>query len=86
MNLRTLIELAIHHNTLIRLWYKCEEGQDCAHIMVAESEDIVSMEHAVLKGEGPYKDYVDNEVIGITDILMRGGSYPEAVNIVIKRK
>lgn len=85
MNLRELIESVIYSNTLIRLWYKCEEGEDCAHIMVGENQDVVAMEHETLKGEGPFGEYLDNRVIGITDILIPKGSYTEAVNIVIER-
>ena len=71
----------VEHNTLIRLVYKHWGG----HKIVTESWDDVSMEWEVLQSKGKYKDYINNEVIGITDILVHG-NYSEAVNIVIKEK
>jgi len=79
MKLKDFIEEFIEPNTLIRLLYKERGG----HLTVSEDGwDIVSMEWEVLRGEGAFKNYADNEVIGITDIITE--SCPEAVNITIK--
>lgn len=78
MRLKEFLQNFVEPNTLIRLVYKTKEG----HVTVGENWDEVSMEWKIIKGEGIYKDYVDNFVIGITDILCNG-HYSEAVNIVI---
>lgn len=41
------------------------------------------MEWEILKGKGKNRNFINNEVIGITDIMVRG-HYSEAINIVIK--
>lgn len=46
--------------------------------------DDVSMEWEIIKGKGIYRKFVNNNVIGITDILVMG-NYTEAINIVIEK-
>jgi len=79
MKLHEFVEKFIEHNTLIRLVYKEKGG----HRLVLNDWNDVSMEHELLKGEGKFKDYVNYDVLGVTDILVNG-PYSEAVNIVIK--
>lgn len=73
---------AFSHNNVIRLLYPLPGG----HHTVAESWDDVSMDHEVLRGKGKFRHYIDNEVLGLTSILVTRSAYPEALNIVIKRK
>lgn len=79
MKLKEFIEEYIEHNSLIRLVYKEKGG----HKLVMNKWDDVSMEWEVLKGEGVYKNYINYNVLGVTDILVNG-AYSEAINIVIK--
>lgn len=79
MILKEFIKKFVEPNTLIRLVYKQESG----HRTVLNSWDDVSMEWEILKERGIYTDYVNREVIGITDILVNG-HYKEAINISIK--
>lgn len=81
MKLKEFIENFIEHNTLVRLVYKFEGG---GHEIVLDDWNDVSMEHEILKGKGKNRHYINNEVLGVTSIYT-GGSYPEAVNIVIER-
>jgi len=74
MQLQEFIEKSIGKNTLIRLWYKVQGG----HEMVIPEK--VWMEWELIK-----TDFAWNEVMYVTDILVRG-HYSEAINIVIKRK
>ena len=76
MKLKDFIEQFIESNTLIRLWYKIEGG----HEQVGEGK--TKMEWKLLKES----EFLGNEVIGVTDILVLGSHDSEAVNIVIKRK
>lgn len=85
MILKDFIEQFVEKNTLIRLWYKVKGGYSAVYY-TGERFDSVSMEWETLKGEGKYGEYMDNEVIGVTDILVTKTNYPEAVNIVIKEK
>jgi len=73
------VEKYIEHNSLIRLVYKKRSG----HRLVLNDWNDVSMEHELLKEKGKFKDYFNNEVIGIASILVRG-CYTEAINISIK--
>lgn len=85
MILKDFIENFVAKNTLVRLWYECEKGEGCSHVPVIETEkDVVSMEWKILKQEGPFKYFLNNEVIGVTDILVMDTNYSEAVNIIIK--
>ena len=79
MKLGEFIKEFIEPNTIIRLVYKEKGG----HRIVLDSWEDVSMEWAILKGEGKYRNYINNEVLGITDILVLG-LYSEAINIVIE--
>jgi len=79
MKLNEFIENYVEHNSLVRLLYKEKSG----HRIVLESWDDVSMEHEILNGKGKFKDYINYEVLGVTDVLT-GGPYSEAINIVIK--
>lgn len=77
MILKEFIENFVCKNSLIRLWYPVKGG----HEMVI---DDVSMEWEIIKGKGIYRKFVNNNVIGITDILVMG-DYKEAINIVIEK-
>lgn len=80
MTLKEFIEKFVESNSLIRLLYKTTSG----HEIVLNDWNQVSMEWEILKNEGKYKDYVNANVISITDILVPG-PYSEAINIVIER-
>ena len=80
MKLREFIEKCIEPNCLIRLVYKNKGG----HKIVLDDWNDVSMEWEILKGKGKNRHYINNEVLGVTSILIRGGSYTEAINIVIE--
>jgi hypothetical protein len=71
------------HNNLIRLHYKTKEGNEC----VADGWNDVSMDWEVNNGEGVFRHYVNNEVLGLVSILSvgKGNHYPEAINIVIEK-
>lgn len=83
MKLREFIENFVCKNTLIRLWYKTSSGHRVACPGV---EGIVEMEWKVLKGHGPNGKFLNNQVVGVTDILVTDSHYPEAVNIVIEEQ
>ena len=71
------------HNNLIRLHYKIKGGNR----LVLEDWNDVSMDWEVNKAKGNFRHYVNNEVLGLTSILLygtKGQSYPEAINIVIE--
>jgi len=80
MKLGEFIKQFVERNTLVRLVYQNKGG----HEIVQEEWNDVSMEHEILNGYGKNRHYIDNEVVGVTDI-MTGGAYPEAVNIVIEK-
>lgn len=69
------------HNNIIRLHYKTKGG----FITVLDTFDDVSMDHEVCNGKGPYRHYINNEVIGLVGIYQSSGHYTEAINIVIER-
>lgn len=80
MKLGDFIKSFIRPNSLIRLVYQVKGG----HKLVHSTYFDVSMEWEILEGKGVNRHYVDNEVIGVTDILFHG-SYSEAINIVIEK-
>lgn len=80
MKLGEFIKKCIEPNCLIRLVYKNKSG----HKLVLDDWNDVSMEWQVLKAKGKNRHYIDNEVLGVTSILMTSGSYTEAINIVIE--
>lgn len=67
------------HNNIIRLVYKNPGGNK----LVLENWNDVSMDHQILKGKGKNRHYIDNEVLGLTSICVKG-HYPEAINIIIE--
>lgn len=77
MILKEFIENFVCKNSLIRLWYTVKGG----HEMVI---DGVSMEWETLEDKGIYRKFINNNVIGVTDILV-SGHYTEAINIVIEK-
>ncbi len=77
MILKEFIENFVCKNSIIRLWYPFKGGNE----MVV---DGVSMEWEIIKGEGIFKKFINNNVIGVTDILV-SGHYSEAINIVIEK-
>lgn len=72
MKLKIFIKRFIEPNTIIRLWYKNEKSY------ISVNDCIAEMEHKIING-----NYCDNNVIGITDIVI--SPYSEAVNIVIEK-
>lgn len=81
MKLGEFIEKFSHNNT-IRLLYNISGG----HEIVLQSWDDVSMDWEINKGIGEYGKYINNEVLGISSILVYDKSrYPEAINIIIER-
>lgn len=76
MILRDFIHHFVTPNTLIRLWYPVRQT-GCSNY---EMSGVMCMEHELVKNI----NYSELEVIGVTDILVRG-DYVEAVNIVVKR-
>ena len=64
---------AFSHNNLVRLHYKVKGG--CEQVL--ESQDDVSMDWQIVKGQDKYRHYVNNEVVGLASIYYRSGSYPE---------
>jgi hypothetical protein len=81
MKLGEFIEKLVEPNSLIRLLYKTKGG----HEVALNDWNDVSMEWEVLKAKGKNRHYIDNEVIGVVDILVRGSHYSEAINIVIEK-
>lgn len=72
------------HNNVIRLLYKTKEG----HEVVLEDWNDVSMDHEVNNRKGKFRNYVNNEVLGLATISFGPGSgihHSEALNIVIER-
>lgn len=80
MKLGEFIENFIRPNSLVRLVYKYESGNE----IVLDSWDDVSMEWEILQGKGRNRHYINNEVLGITCIAGMN-KYPDAINIVIER-
>ena len=80
MLLEEFINNFIRPNSLVRLVYEEKKG----HIPVFKNWEDVCMEWELLKNEGIYRNFNNNEVIGITDILVRSSNYSEAINIIIK--
>lgn len=78
MKLGEFIKQFIRPNSVIRLVYQEKGG----HRLVLDTYFDVSMEWEILKGKGVNRHFINNEVIGVTDILFHG-SYSEAINIVI---
>jgi len=75
MELKEFIESFVCPNTLIRLWYPIKGGNE----QVVDG-DNPQMEWSMKDGK-----YKHHKVIGVTDILMLGSHYSEAVNIVIEK-
>jgi len=68
------------HNNIVRLVYDFEGGSE----IVAEDWNTVSMDHEIVRQVGVFRHYIDNEVLGLTSILVKG-QYPEAINIRIEK-
>lgn len=90
MKLNTFVRKYICSNTLIRLWVPASGG---GHRMLCRYDeekpgniDDVCMEHELLSSKSWQSEYSLCEVVGVTDIVVANGFYPEAVNIVIKPK
>ena len=67
------------HNNIIRLVHKDIIG----YKTVLEDWNHVSMDHQILKGKSENRHYINNEVLGLTSICVKG-HYPEALNIIIE--
>ena len=80
MKLVEFIETFVEHNSLVRLLYKTENGHEC----VLDTWNDISMEHEILNGKGKNKYYINNEVVGLTSILVTVHN-SDAINIVIKK-
>ena len=90
MKLNTFVRKYICSNTLIRLWVPASGGGYRMLFIYDEKKprniDDVCMEHELLFSKSWPSEYSLCEVVGVTDIVVRNGFYPEAVNIVIKLK
>jgi hypothetical protein len=72
------------HNNLIRLHYNTKGGQE----LVLQDWNDVSMDWEVNKQQGLFRNYIDNEVLGLVGINFGGSKgmhYPEALNVIIER-
>ncbi len=80
--LKEFIENYVCKNSLIRLWYSINGVYE----MVIKDHKSVCMEWEILKCDSIciYKRYLNNKVIGVTDISVIG-DYSEAINIVIEK-
>ena len=79
MKLKDFVSKFIEPNSVIRLWKPIKGG----HEMIANHNDDVCMNWEITDEIGIYKDYINNEVKGVTDILMSKSNYMEAINITI---
>jgi hypothetical protein len=79
MTLKDFVKQYVEHNSLIRVVYKLPGG----HKAVLNRWSEVSMDHELLKMKGKFAKFANHEVIGVASILTTG-SYPDAVNIVVK--
>lgn len=84
MKLEEFIEKFVQPNSLVRLLYKDDAGSG-GYKTVLEDWDCVSMEWEILRGKSNNRHYIDNEVIGVKDILIHKCPYSEAINIVIEK-
>ena len=81
MELKEFVEKFICRNSIVRLWYPTNGGNE---LVIKDDKASACMEWKIIKGEGVYKKYLKHKVIGVTDIHTYG-SYPEAINIVIEK-
>lgn len=71
------------HNNVIRLVYKDKGG----HKLVLDNWNDVSMDWEVNKQRGKFRHFINNEVLGLTNISFSAGQgihHSEAINIVIE--
>ena len=68
------------HNNLIRLVYPIKGGYET----VLDSWKEVDMDWKINKGQGKFRHYINNEVLGLVSIYCTD-AYPETINIVIER-
>ena len=80
MRLSKFIKKFVNRNALVRLVFPQKNG----HMCVGESWDTVSPAWEILKGEGPFRDFLEFDVKEITDIIITEHLHKEAINIVIK--
>ena len=83
MKLGEFIEKFIRPNSLVRLIHIHEDGDHMTAL--SGGWNCVSMEWEILQGKGDNRHFINNEVIGIKDILVRHNPYIEAINIVIEK-
>lgn len=70
------------HNNIIRLVYKAKRG----HETVGEDWSVTSMDWEVNAKQGPFRHYVNNEVLGLASICFTPDiRHHESLNIVIER-
>ncbi len=92
MNLGDFIK-NFSHNNIIRLLYLNKDSvhsqggySGMGHEIVLDNWDDVSMDWQVNKQKGKFRQYINNNVLGITTITFSNQTkYPEALNIVIER-
>lgn len=68
------------HNNIVRLVYDYKGG----HKVVGKDWNDVSMDHEITRQIGKFRNYINNEVLGLATISTEG-HYPEALNICIQR-
>ena len=79
MKLKDFVLEYIEPNSVIRLWSPVFGG----HELISKNVDDVCMNWEITDEVGIYKDYINNEVKGVTDILVHKSFYKEAINITI---
>lgn len=68
------------HNNLIRLVYRIKGGHEPALLEWKE----IDMDWKINKGQGKFRHYINNEVLGLASIYC-ADTYPETINIIIER-
>jgi hypothetical protein len=82
MKLEEFIEKFIQPNSLVRLLHRDEDG---GYKTILEDWNCVSMEWEISQGKSDNRHYINNNVIGIKDIIVYKCPYSEAINIVIEK-
>lgn len=66
-------------NSIVRLWVPYESG----HKMLVENDLDSCMEWEITKGHVWQSKYLNNNVLGVRDIVVDGFLHKEAINIII---
>lgn len=82
LTLKDFINRYICKNTVVRLWNKSKEKGYSHKMLISDDGRETCMEWQLLSHKTSLSKYLDNEVIGVADIICE--TCVEAVNIVIK--